>query len=124
MRLTCSLSTAGWLLPRPERLQASSVEKFGKSWRADDVLPQPRAATSSSLRFGGLITLGHFEDGALAEAFIDGSKVGSDIQATSRDAAIVISLVLQFGCSIEKPITRNSNGAPQSTLGATLDRMC
>jgi hypothetical protein len=56
------------------------------------------------LRFGDLdyvITLGYFEDGTRAEVFVDGSKAGSDIQATSRDAAIVITLALQFGCSIE-----------------------
>jgi hypothetical protein len=73
------------------------------------------------------VTLGRFEDGALAEVFIDGAKAGSDIQATSRDAAIVISLALRFGCSIEmlrNAITRNSNSAPQSILGATFDRMC
>ena len=63
-------------------------------------LPHRRTATSLNLRFGSVdyvITLGRFEDGALAEVFIDGAKAGSDIQAMSRDAAILISLALQFG---------------------------
>jgi hypothetical protein len=94
------------------------------------LLPQRRAATSLSLHFGSVdyvVTLGHFEDGSPAEVFIDGAKAGSDIQAMSRDAAILISLALQFGCPIEtlrRAITRNSDGTPQSIVGAVLDTMC
>jgi hypothetical protein len=93
------------------------------------LLPPRRAASSFNLRFGATdftVTSGAFDDGTPAGVFIDGAKAGSDIQALSRDAAILISLALQFGCPIEtlrKAVTRNGDGSPQSIVGAVLDVM-
>jgi hypothetical protein len=45
--------------------------------------------------------IGRFEDGPIAEIFINGAKVGSAAEANAQDAAIVASLALQHGCPIE-----------------------
>ena len=45
-------------------------------------------------------TIGRFEDGRLAELFLDGGKVDA-VSELARESAIVVSLALQCGCSIE-----------------------
>jgi len=42
--------------------------------------------------------IGRFDDGRIAEIFINGAKVGSTAEANAQDAAIVASLALQHGC--------------------------
>jgi hypothetical protein len=45
--------------------------------------------------------IGRFEDGRIAEIFINGSKVGTAAETNAQDAAIVSSLALQYGCPID-----------------------
>jgi len=45
--------------------------------------------------------IGRFEDGQIAEVFINGSKVGTAAETNAQDAAIVASLALQHGCPVE-----------------------
>src|SRR6202790_1899068 len=45
--------------------------------------------------------IGRFDDGRIAEIFINGVKVGSTAEANAQDAAIVASLALQHGCPAE-----------------------
>src|ERR1700676_2051315 len=45
--------------------------------------------------------IGRFDDGRIAEIFINGAKVGSTAEANAQDAAIVASLALQHSCPIE-----------------------
>ncbi|MFK4720545.1 hypothetical protein ABIE89_001645 [Bradyrhizobium niftali] len=45
--------------------------------------------------------IGRFEDGRIAEVFINGAKVGTAAETNAQDAAIVASLALQHGCSAE-----------------------
>jgi hypothetical protein len=45
--------------------------------------------------------IGRFEDGRIAEIFINGSKVGTATEANAQDAAIVASLALQHGCPVD-----------------------
>jgi hypothetical protein len=45
--------------------------------------------------------IGRFDDGRVAEIFINGAKVGSAAEANAQDAAIVASLALQHGCPLE-----------------------
>jgi hypothetical protein len=45
--------------------------------------------------------IGRFDDGRIAEIFINGSKVGTAAETNAQDAAIVASLALQHGCPIE-----------------------
>jgi hypothetical protein len=45
--------------------------------------------------------IGRFDDGRIAEIFINGSKVGTAAETNAQDAAIVASLALQHGCPIQ-----------------------
>ncbi len=45
--------------------------------------------------------IGWFDDGRIAEIFINGSKVGTAVETNAQDAAIVASLALQHGCPID-----------------------
>ena len=59
--------------------------------------------------------IGRFDDGRIAEIFINGAKVGSAAEANAQDAAIVASLALQHGCPIEtRPSAVRWSGRPLS----------
>src|ERR1700682_3722235 len=64
--------------------------------------------------------IGRFDDGRIAEIFINGSKAGSTAEANAQDAAIIASLALQHGCPIETIrhalIRTGGSGGPLATL--------
>jgi hypothetical protein len=45
--------------------------------------------------------VGWFDDGRIAEVFLNGRKVGTASEANAQDAAIIASLALQHGCPAE-----------------------
>jgi hypothetical protein len=70
------------------------------------------------------MTVGFFPNGAPAEAFISNHKVGNATDVVARDAGILISLLLQYGCTAEtiaNSISRNDNGSPSSVITTVLD---
>jgi ribonucleoside-diphosphate reductase alpha chain len=69
-------------------------------------------------------SIGRFDDGRVAEVFINNSKVGSSSEANARDAAIVLSIALQHGVALEvirQSLSRDSNGRASSPIGTVLD---
>jgi hypothetical protein len=92
------------------------------------VLPQRRRAETFTVIHWDqpfVVTVGFFDDGTPGEVFVDSHKTGGDV-AIARDAAVVISLSLQHGAAVETlrhAITRSSNGAPSSILGAVIDAL-
>lgn len=90
-------------------------------------LPNRRGQTRVSLAFGGVpyeVSFGRFDDGAPAEVFIDSRKPGSGMHALAHDAAVLISLALQHGVTINvirHALARESNGEPQTIVGRALD---
>lgn len=59
-----------------------------------------------------------------AEVFLQGGKNGSDVQALARDAAVAVSLALQFGAplkTLREAMTRNDDGLPAGPMGRLLD---
>src|SRR5258708_36232024 len=64
--------------------------------------------------------IGRFDDGRIAEIFINGAKVGSTAEANAQDAAIVASLALQHGRpldTIRHALARSGGSAgPLATL--------
>lgn len=95
------------------------------------VLPQRRRAETFEIEWGGVgrrfaVTLGFYEDGALGEVFITGGKSGEAVEAIARDAAVVLSLALQYGADIDNvaaAMTRDASEAPSSILGAVVDEL-
>src|SRR5882757_6446567 len=68
---------------------------------------------------------GYFDTGLLAEVFINvPGRSGSAIEAVAHDAAILTSICLQHGASMETirhALTRNSDGNASGPLGVVLD---
>jgi hypothetical protein len=74
--------------------------------------------------FGYTAGIGHFDDGKLAEVFLNADKVGTAIETQARDAAITASLFFQSGGSPEtlrRALTRNADGSASGALGKLLD---
>jgi hypothetical protein len=68
--------------------------------------------------------LGYFEDGRLAEVFLNAEKIGTAIETAARDSAIVASLALQHGVppeTIRHALTRSGDGSASDALGTLLD---
>jgi hypothetical protein len=90
-------------------------------------LPNRRSHWLYRFESGGQIYtggIGRFDDGRIAEIFINGAKVGSTAEANAQDAAIVASLALQHGCPLETIrhalIRTGGSGGP---LAALLDEV-
>ena len=67
-----------------------------------------------------VVTVGRYEDGTLAEIFMNGGKLDSGVDFTIRDAAIAASLALQYGCPpavLAGALTRVADDKPGGPLG-------
>ena len=100
------------------------------------VLPQRRVTETAVITFrvpfngarrDYTVSTGFFPDSRQpAEVFVTGAKVGTEVEATARDGAILISLALQHGISLEVmrgAITREENGEASTIVGAVLDML-
>ena len=69
--------------------------------------------------------VGFFETGGVAEIFMNvPGRTGSAVEVVARDAAILASICLQHGATVETirhALTRNSDGTASGPLGAVLD---
>lgn len=68
-------------------------------------LPNRRASEVFDFEHGSILyTVGvsRNPDGRLAEVFVDGEKVDSATAIAMRDAAIMLSIALQKGCTVEE----------------------
>ncbi len=64
-------------------------------------------------------------NGQLGELFIDSDKSGTELSVMMHDAAIAVSLALQYGCppqDLTQAFERNEAGVPTGLLGLALDR--
>ena len=92
-------------------------------------LPNRRACESVEFRHAGLdftLCAGFHRDGRIAEIFLSSHKPGTAIEATARDAAIVVSIALQFGAdiaTIRSALTKDHDGSAATVLGAALDKL-
>lgn len=76
-------------------------------------LPNRRDNASYSFDFRGITyraTTSQFHDGRLAEIFLDVGKAGSALQEHASAAAILASILLQYGMDIET--IKHSCGGP------------
>ena len=92
-------------------------------------LPQRRACESFEVAFGRHrlhVTAGYYADGTLGEVFITALKSGSELEALGRDGAILLSLAIQERIPLDlicNAVTRDSDGAPSSLIGAVADKL-
>lgn len=98
-------------------------------------LPQRRLCQRVNLSYNSIeltVTAGYGPNGEVAEVFVNAHrKVGTEVMAVARDAAILTSLLLQYGCPIEAisgAMTRDTFGAPAGISGAVvealIERLC
>jgi hypothetical protein len=92
-------------------------------------LPNRRCSITFSFECNGLryvATASRFSDGRLAELFLANHKSNSAADVNARDAAIVLSIALQFGADVEvirRALSRDSHGRASGALGAALDHL-
>jgi hypothetical protein len=94
-------------------------------------LPQRRHSINFTERFWGQpweITVGFYEDhNHVGEVFVNAARSpGTDLDAMTRDGAILLSLCLQHGVPInvvQGALTRNPNGSPSTIIGLISDRI-
>jgi hypothetical protein len=80
----------------------------------------------SNAGIGFTLCAGFHPDRRIAEIFLSSEKPGSPIEAIARDAAVTVSIALQFGADLEtiRPaLTRDHDGGPATLLGAAFDAL-
>lgn len=96
-------------------------------------LDDRRPNSTTMLEFGGekyIITMGYYPDGRVGEIFIDrvkdkvASRIGVTLDGVCRDSAVLMSMALQFGTSVQTighAVTRDDEGTPVTIIGAICD---
>jgi hypothetical protein len=92
-------------------------------------LPHRRLCKTVSYEHHGnhfRLAAGYYSDGTVGEAFLNTGKTNSSLDVLSCDAAILISLALQFGCPLDElqhAVKRDGSGRASSSVGEALDRL-
>lgn len=94
-------------------------------------MPARRRSETFTMRFGNMnalfaVTIGHYADGSVGEVFISGAKTGSEIEAVTRDGAILLSLAIQHGADlkiVQHALTREGSGKASTIIGAVVDEI-
>ena len=90
-------------------------------------LPNRRGHELLDFEHGGIrytAGVGRFEDGTLAEIFLNTAKHGTAVDVNARNAAVAASLLTQHGCPIDtlrQALTRNGDGSGSGPLVRALD---
>ena len=88
---------------------------------------QVKHRTHAGKEFPYLVTVGLYGDQSIdiGEIFINtAGKAGSDIDTMVSDAAVAVSLALQYGCPLEvlrSAMKRNPDGSPTGLMSHALD---
>jgi hypothetical protein len=94
---------------------------------ARERLPSRRASVTFPFELEGQqyrASISCFADGRVAEIFLAAHKTGSHADSSCRDAAIVASLALQFGCPLDvlrNALLRDMRGKAATPLGRAVD---
>jgi len=92
-------------------------------------LPNRRANETIAFERDGSryrLSIGYFPDGTVGEVFLNADRGDSFLDVLASDAAILASLALQHGCSLETithALKRDARGLAASPIGAALDRI-
>lgn len=92
-----------------------------------EVLPNRRDGETFAFEHAGLVftaCAGRYPDNRIGEVFLNCSKLGTAADNNARDAAIAVSIALQYGvpiATLRHAMTRNADGSPSSPIGRLLD---
>ena len=90
-------------------------------------LPNRRGHILLNIEAGGfryVAGVGRYDDGRLAEIFLNADKAGTAIDDAARDSAVVASIALQHGVeadTLRRALMRNGSGIASGPLGVLLD---
>ncbi|KPL55559.1 hypothetical protein ABB55_27740 [Prosthecomicrobium hirschii] len=90
-------------------------------------LPNCRPCETIDVVHGGIVYtagIGRYDDGRIAEVFLNAAKSGTAVQAIAHDSAVLISFALQYGAPVEAmraALARDADGAATGPVGALLD---
>jgi fructose-specific phosphotransferase system IIC component len=96
---------------------------------ARELLPNRRRSETIAFRFRGApytVTLSRFNDSRLAEIFVDNGKCSTHLASDARDAAVALSIAMQYGVppeAIRAAVTRDADGSASGIIGAVLDTL-
>jgi hypothetical protein len=100
----------------------------GKAPRRDR-LPNKRACETLTFERDGSnyqMTVGFYPDGRAGEMFLNADRGDSMLDVMTSDAAIAISLALQYGAPLDEirhAMKRDARGLAASPIGEALDRL-
>jgi ribonucleoside-diphosphate reductase alpha chain len=92
-----------------------------------ELLPNRRFSESFTFEVSGLrftATVSRFDDGRIAELFLNNHKAGNQSDTNARDAAIILSFACQHGADIDeirKALCRDSRGEALGPVSRALD---
>jgi hypothetical protein len=92
-------------------------------------LPNKRACETIAFEQDGSkyqMTVGFYPDGRPGEIFLNHDRSDSLLDVLTSDAAILASLALQHGCTLETiahALKRDSRGMASSPIGAAVDQI-
>jgi hypothetical protein len=96
---------------------------------ARDRLPNKRACETIAFERDGSqyqMTVGFYSDGQPGEIFLNHNRGDSLLDVLTSDAAILASLALQHGCTLETiahALKRDARGVAASPIGAAVDQI-
>lgn len=73
-----------------------------------------------------LATIGFYDDGRPGEVFLACSKTGTDMEVSIKDAAIILSIALQYGVPLDvlaPTFLRAADGSAEGPLGTLVDML-
>jgi len=102
-----------------------------ESFMSRVLLPNRRYSEIQEIAHNGgrhklMLSVSFYDDGRLGECFASGSKIGSELESTANDGAILISLLLQNQVSladIAHSLSISPNGSPASIIGTVVKAM-
>ena len=93
-------------------------------------LPNRRRSETKEIVHNGnhklTLSVGFYDDGRLGECFVASRKIGTELEATARDSAVLISLLLQNQVAladIAHSLTVNPDGVASSIVGTVVRAM-
>lgn len=96
---------------------------------ARESLPQRRQSATTTLEHGGHayeVTVGRYQDGRPGEIFVNGGKTPEATQQVASDAAVILSVALQYGTpagAFAKSMPRFDSGEPYTVIGRVADML-
>jgi hypothetical protein len=88
-----------------------------------EILPPRRQSETFEVVFSGVqvtVSFGRYQDGRIGEVFLSTRKAGSPVDIAARDTAVLMSLLLQYGCSariMARALTADAHGTPEGLAG-------